>query len=74
MTRTEDNWDYFHCYRFNCNMLKRRCVERQGKRHRDLVGPSIEALFISFPECQDCEQGRVIRMELTPMLAWEVEI
>ena len=51
--------EYFYCDRFRCRLLKTRCLERQGQApwRRDLVS--------SFRECQDCQQGKEVRLELT---------
>ena len=63
--------DYFHCNRFKCTMLKTRCADRQEMRHRDLANFAVEAIFARFPECQNCEQGKVIWRELNAVFGAE---
>jgi len=48
--------DAFLCSRFNTRMLKKRCVERQQKRH-NFPGEELQ----SWEECEDCIQGRLIK-------------
>jgi hypothetical protein len=54
---------YFHCERFNCYMKKIRCIERQDRRGASWLSPGSSSgdQLIRFLECQNCEQGKIIR-------------
>jgi hypothetical protein len=64
MSVTMERADIFHCERFHCSMLKIRCVERQNKKHSGFGCSFGETPFVTFPECQGCEQGIRIRCEV----------
>ncbi|GEM_PF-3343875 len=61
-----DNPEYFRCRRFNCTMLKIRCVQRRNARLYGSPSSPKLALASRFLECQNCEQGKAIEREMGP--------
>lgn len=50
--------DFFYCVKLKCQLLKKICIKRQKeKTETNRLG---DFVFLS---CQDCEQGRIIKME-----------
>ena len=62
---TDHGHNLFTCQRFRCELMKKRCVERQDKTFKYVFGalPTLETR-LSFQECQGCGQGLEIKREL----------